>query len=296
MVLMPRRSDALRLMVTAGAFLALALFAACAPTEPAEGALLNAAGDTVYTDGTYLVSYSHTGTDGWQPFLQFRVRAGLITEACYGAIRADGLPVRNDEDYVERFRLETGVDLPDFLDRLEAELSARQELPLEIPTTRLDERVTWSSSFAVLADAALHLARIGDAGTAVIPAAGPYVGHDQPDELGWEARMVVIFGEVGVVAASFQERRVEADGTASVKADDAAFTEAYERVLDLTPAGVAAELSGQFVQVGAPETGGGISLDGISGATGTTNRFQVLADQVLATRISVPLPNKLCTR
>ncbi len=279
MVLMPRRSDALRLMVTAGAFLALALFAACTPTEPAEGALLNAAGDTVYTDGTYLVSYSHTGTDGWQPFLQFRVRAGLITEACYGAIRADGTLVRNDEDYVERFRLETGVDLPDFLDRLEAELSGRQELPLEIPTTRLDERVTWSSSFAVLADAALYLARIGDAGTAVIPAAGPYVGHDQPDELGWEARMVVIFGEVGVVAVSFQERRVGADGTVNVKADDAA-----------------AELSRQFVQVGVPGSGGEITLDGISGATGTTNRFQVLADQVLATRISVPLPNKLCTR
>lgn len=279
MVLMPRRSDALRLMVTAGAFLALALFAACAPTEPAEGALLNAAGDTVYTDGTYLVSYSHTGTDGWQPFLQFRVRAGLITEACYGAIRADGLLVRSDEDYVERFRLETGVDLPDFLDRLEAELSARQELPLEIPTTRLDERVTWSNSFTALVDAALHLARIGDAGTAVIPAAGPYVGHDQPDELGWEARMVIIFGEVGVVAASFQESRVGADGTVSVKADDAA-----------------AELSRQFVQVGAPETGEGITLDGISGATGTSNRFRVLADRVLATRISVPLPNKLCTR
>ena len=279
MVLMPRRSDALRLMVTAGAFLALALFAACTPTEPAEGALLNAAGDTVYTDGTYLVSYSHTGTDGWQLFLQFRVRAGLITEACYGAIRADGTLVRNDEDYVERFRLETGVDLPDFLDRLEAELSGRQELPLEIPTTRLDERVTWSSSFAVLADAALYLARIGDAGTAVIPAAGPYVGHDQPDELGWEARMVVIFGEVGVVAVSFQERRVGADGTVNVKADDAA-----------------AELSRQFVQVGVPGSGGEITLDGISGATGTTNRFQVLADQVLATRTSVPLPNKLCTR
>ena len=279
MVLMPRRSDALRLMVTAGAFLALALLAACTPTEPAEGALLNAAGDTVYTDGTYLVSYSHTGADGWQPFLQFRVRAGLITEACYGAIRADGTLVRNDEDYVERFRLETGVDLPDFLDRLEAELSGRQELPLEIPTTRLDERVTWSSSFAVLADAALYLARIGDAGTAVIPAAGPYVGHDQPDELGWEARMVVIFGEVGVVAVSFQERRVGADGTVNVKADDAA-----------------AELSRQFVQVGVPGSGGEITLDGISGATGTTNRFQVLADQVLATRTSVPLPNKLCTR
>ncbi|MBU8913194.1 MAG: hypothetical protein KOO61_04170 [Spirochaetales bacterium] len=296
MALTPRRSDALPLMATAGAFLALVLFAACTPTEPAEGALLNTAGDTVYTDGTYIVSYSHTGTDGWQPFLQLRVRAGLITEACYGAIRADGMLVRNDENYVERFRLETGADLPGFLDRLEAGLGARQELPLEIPITRLDERVAWSNSFAVLADVALHLARVGDADPAVIPTAGPYIGHDHPDELGWEARIVIIFGEAGAAAASFQERRVGADGTVSVKADDAVYTEAYESALDLTPAGIAAELSRQFVEVGVSETGGGIALDGITGASGTTNRFQMLADRILATRVSVPLPHKLCTR
>ncbi len=280
----------------AGAVLVLTLLVACTPTEPAEGALLSAAGVTVYADGTYLVSYSHTGTDGWQPFLQLRIRAGLITEVCYGAVGADGMLVRDDENYNERFRLKTGAELPALLDQLAAGLVARQQLPLEIPAVGLDERIAWSNFFGVLADAALGLARTGDATTAVIPAAGPYVGHDQPDELGWEGRMVIIFEGAGVAAASFEERRIGVDGTESVKAGDPVSTEAYERVLGLTPAGVAAELTRQFVLDGVSETGERINLDGVTGATGTTDRFQVLADRILATRISVPLPNKFCAQ
>ncbi|MEE8440290.1 MAG: hypothetical protein V3S41_01110 [Spirochaetia bacterium] len=296
---MPRRSSARRLAMIAGGTLAgtalaLVLLTACAPTEPAEGALLNAAGDALYADGTYVVSYSHTGTDGWQPFLQLRVRAGLIAEECYGAVGADGTPVRNDANYVERFRLETGVDLPAFLNRLTTGVIAQQQLLFEIPVARLDDRIAWSNYFLVLADAALHLLRVGDAGAAVIPAVGPYVGHDQPDELGWQARMIIIFGEAGVAAVSFEERRVGMDGTVMVKADDPVYTEGYERVLELSPAGVAVELSRQFVQGGLPATDGRIHLDGITGATGTTNRFQILAGRILATRISVPLPNRLC--
>jgi major membrane immunogen (membrane-anchored lipoprotein) len=281
--------------VTTGAVIALMLLAACTPTEPAEGAMLNADGDALYTDGTYLVSYSHTGTDGWQPFLQLRVRAGLVTRVCFAATKADGTLVRDDEAYVERFRLETGADLVSLLDRLEAGLIARQQLPLELPVVRIDGRLWWANSFVVLAEASLNLARVGDVGATVVPAVGPYVGHDRPDELGWEARMVIIFGDTGVVAAHFEERRVGADGTVMVKADDPVSTEAYERVLELSPAGVATELSRQFVQGGMSETDGEIVLDGITGATGTTDRFQILAERVLTVRISVPLPSKFCT-
>ena len=284
-----------QLAVIAGAVLVLALLVACTPTEPAEGALLNAAGAAIHTDGTYLVSYSHTGTDGWQPFLRLRVRAGLITEVCYGAVKADGTLVRDDEDYIERLRLNGGADLIEILDRLQAGLIARQELPLELPVVRMDGRVWWTSSFAVLADAALGLARAGSANTVVIPAPGPYIEFDQPDELGWEARIIVIFGEAGIAAASFEERRVGADGTVTVKASDPVSTEAYERVMELSPAGVATELARQLVQGGVPETGERVILDGVTGATGTTDRFQVVADHILAARISVPLPSKLCT-
>jgi len=293
MGLMARRTD---IHLSAVVVLLLVLLAACAPTEPAEGALLDTAGEAIYTDGTYVVSYSHTGTDGWQPFLQVRVRAGLITETCFGAVNADELLVRDDENYRERFRLRTGTDLVPILDTLETTLIAEQQLPLRLPANSQEDRVAWSGSFTALADTALQLARVGDATTAVIPAAGPYVGHDHPDELGWEARMVIIFDEVGIATASFEERRIGSDGTVTVKAGDPVFAEAYERVLGLTPAGVAAELSSQFVQGGAPEAGEKTILDGITGATGTTDRFQILADRILATRISVPLPNKLCTR
>lgn len=285
-----------QLAVIAGVVLVLALPVACTPSEPAEGALLTASGAAVYADGTYLVSYSHTGTDGWQPFLHLRVRAGLITDVCYGAVRSDGMLVRDDENYVERFRLNGGADLVGLLDQLEAGLIARQQSPLELPVVRMDERVSWTSSFAVLADAALQLARAGDADFAEIPAPGPYIQVDQPDELGWQARLIVIFGEAGVAAASFEESRIGADGTVMMKADDPVSAEAYERVMELSPAGVATELARQLVQGGVTEIDERIVLDGITGATGTTDRFQILANRILTARISVPLPNKFCPR
>ena len=290
-----RRPTNRRLLDLAGVLLIASLVAACAPTEPAEGALRNSSGEAIYADGTYVVSYSHTGTDGWQPHLQLQVRAGFITQACYGAVNAEGTRIQDDEGYRERVRLNTGADLVSLTAQLESLLITAQQLRFELPVAGLDTVLTWTVSFVVLADAALNLARAGETTTAVIPAVGPYVGHDQPDELGWEARVVIAFAQAGLTAASFEEYRSESDGSVKVKATDPVYTEAYERVLQLTPAGVADQLSRQLVERGVTETDRRVSVDGLTGATGTANRFQILANKVVATRITVPLPHKLCS-
>jgi major membrane immunogen (membrane-anchored lipoprotein) len=294
-VLMRRRISCRRLGLV-GIVLVASLMTACTPTEPAEGALLTSSGAAVYTDGTYVVSYSHTGTDGWQPYLQLHVHAGLIAEVCFGAVNAAGSLIQDDEDYREHVRLDAGVDVLSLITQLENLLIAEQQLRFEVPAAHLDRTLSWSIPFVILADAALDLARTGEVTTAVIPAAGPYIGHDQPDELGWEARIIVAFDETGVIAASFEERRIEADGSEMVRAADPAYAEAYQRVLELTPAAVADQLSRQLVAQGAVGTEGPVAVDGLTGATGTSNRFQILANEVVATRVAVPLPHKLCAR
>lgn len=271
-----------------------ATLVACAPAEPAEGALLASDGGALYTDGTYIAAYSHTGSDGWQPHLKARIRAGLITNVTFGAVDAEGVSLADDGIYAERFRMATGMTPADLTDALDRALLDRQQLPVLLPTTGPNEVLAWETAFAVLADAALGAARAGTPSTVVVPTPGPYRVTDRPDELGWQAELTVIFDGDRIAAARFVERRRGADGTVTRKSDDEEYSAVYDRLLGLTPAGVARDLAAQFVTAGKEAAEGeSVALDGISGATGTTARFQALADRLMAGRVAVRLPGKL---
>lgn len=284
--------------VTALVLFVVASFAtilvACAPAEPAEGALIASDGGALYTDGTYIAAYSHTGSDGWQPHLKVRIRAGLITNVTFGAVDAGGTSLADDGIYAERFRMATGMTPTELADELSGALTDRQQLPVLLPATDVGAALAWEAAFAVLADAGLTAARTGTPPTVVVPTPGPYSVTDRPDELGWQAELTVIFDQDRIAAARFVERRHGADGTVTRKSDDEAYSAVYERVFGLTPAGVAGELAAQFVAAGTEAADGGpVALDAISGATGTTARFQALADRLLAGRAAVPLPGKM---
>ena len=88
--------------------------------------------------------------------------------------------------------------------------------------------------------------------------------------------------------------RLNADGTWTSKATDPNYVEAYGRVAGLTPASVNAHLAARIVEAAVPPANDvPLMLDGISGATGTANRFQDLAREILAGRVTVELPHKL---
>ena len=284
----------------------LAVLAGCAPSQPDPGALLSPSGAPVYTDGEYVAAYSATAANGWQPFLAIRVRAGLITTVRYDAMSAAGIPVTEAESFTEQLRLDTGVVLGALIAELESSLILRQGLPVPVPPLPVAPKdgsaelaaLEWVSWFAVLARSALAAAREGVPGQVTVPMPGPYIATDRPDELGWSGRLVVFVSGERPVAASFEELRTGADGSTTSKVDDTSYAQRYAARFELTPATVAAELTGQLIGVKAEDadvggdTAGWTPVDGVSGATGTTDRFNALAAWIAASRRSVALPHR----
>ena len=290
---MPRPSDS----DPRSAFLrAVALFAvaallltSCGPPEIDPNARLDADGQPVHNDGLYAAASSHTGPEGWRAFLQVRVHAGLIESICFDAVDASGVRLWDDDRYLEEYRLETGVDLEAHAGRWVEELLDRQAPPpLPEPEAR-----AWAAVFDLLAREALDAAESGitvdAAGIAIVPTAGPYFATDLPDELGWRAELVLVYGPDGVVAGSYREVRRELDGSLRVKRDDADYQALFAEVSGTTSGLVEDQLIEQLVDAGFPA-----GVDGVSGASLSSARFTALAARIEDGRAEAPLPNRLC--
>lgn len=282
---MHRRSDR---AAVAGLLGVIAILAACGPPETDPGALRRQDGTALYRDGVYAAAYTHTNPDGWRPFLQIRVRAGVVDQVCFGAVNAAGRRLLDDEHYLEQLRLETGVVLADQLATITGRLLERQ-----LPAPAIDPGAAgWGASFETLARAVLTSARHGmtvhAVGPELIPAPGPYVASDAPDALGWRAELVVVYDRDGAVAAAYREVRTDPDGSTRQKALDERYQARFEAVTGHTTALVTAALVEQLL------SGGPSSVDGVTGATVTSRRFSELASRIDTRRVAVPLPGRLC--
>ena len=295
----PNRSAAGRgsapLRVAALVLLAVAVLVACGPPETEESALRTPGGEPLYRDGSYAAAFSHTGPDGWRPFMLVRVRAGLIERVCFDAVNAEGVRVLDHEAYLERYRLETGLRLAELVEELRAELLEQQRVPLHARTDPAESRPNadpWAIAFDQLAGRTLAAAEVGltmdAAGIDVIPTAGPYRASDEPDELGWRAELVLVYDGDGVSAAVYREVRRELDGSERAKRDDEVYQERFEAARGVTTAGAADALIGQLL---AGETSG---LDAVTGATLLSARFIALLNRIESSRVEAPLPNRLC--
>ncbi len=266
----------------------LVVLASCGPPETHPDALRRDDGAPVYRDGTYAVSYSHIGPEGWRPYLQIRVRGGLIDQACFGAVNRSEARLLDDERYLEQYRLDTGVDVVSLHRGLTDQLLARQ---LPAPTIGYGT-VPWATAFEVLTRAALRSAGRGittdSAGVELVSSVGPHVAADAPDALGWRAELVVAYDRDRVVAGSYREYRIEWDGSVREKRDDVGLQQRYEAASGLTTGDVAATLIAELVATGSAR------VDGVSGATLSTNRFAALAARIESERRAAALPRRLC--
>jgi major membrane immunogen (membrane-anchored lipoprotein) len=286
---MRRRSRQRRRLWNLSAAVALlATLAACGPAETDPDALRADDGTPLYADGTYAAAFSHVGPEGWRPFLELRVHAGMIDRICFDAVDAEGVRLSEDEAYLERKRLESGTDLQMLLDRLTADLRRRQSLPQVADP----DEPGWSAYFEVLARRALTAAQFGvtvdAAGVEVVPISGPYVATDEPDRLGWRAELVLAYDGDGVVAASYRELRTEPDGTIRAKHDDEVYQSLFAEASGTTSPEVAAILTGRLLASGDP------AVDAVTGATLSSARFVALATRIGEQRVAAPLPNRLC--
>jgi len=287
---MRRRSDRARAVTrwsSLGVLVVLVL-AACGPRETDPNALRTPDGAQLYRDGTYAAAFSHPGPDGWRPFLEIRVRAGVVDRVCFDAVDEGGVRLTNDERFLEEYRLETGVFLSDTIATMRDGLIDTQQVPLPAEPAAVE----WNAQFDILAREVLSSATFGvtvdAAGIEQIPTAGPYLAVDAPDELGWRAELVLVFDADGIAAAAYREVRTELDGSTRVKRDDAGYQELFEGIIGLDSRLVAARLTEQLLSAGSVE------IDGVSGATVSTSRFVALATQILRQRTRVALPNRLC--
>lgn len=285
---MLRRSSRVVERALAVAALAALVLAACGPPETDDDALRTEGGDPLYRDGTYAAAFSHTDPEGWRPVLQVRVRAGLIDRVCFDAVRVDGTRLRDDEAYLERFRLEHGVELLAMIDASIERLIAVQRAPTGAEARTL----AWSATFEVLAREALDAARFGltveAAGVEQIATQGPYRAFDSPDELGWRAELILTYDDDGIAAASYRETRRELDGTRRDKASDADYQARFRAARGVTTDDVVAALVGQLLAAD------GAAIDGVSGATLTSTRFRALARAINENRVAAELPTRLC--
>lgn len=281
---MRRRSELLVLAAVA------ALLAACGPSETDPDAPRAADGSPLYRDGAYGASYSHTGPDGWRPYLYLRVRAGVVDTVCFDAVDASGTLLSESERFLEQYRLDTGSDLVALVDRLRSRLLERQVVPLSVPA----DAVPWSVAFDALARRALAAAKVGlaldAAGLEVVPSVGPYTAADDPDELGWSAELVLVYDGDGVTAGSYREVRRELDGSLRRKRDDAAYQERFAAASGVTSSEVASTLTERLIAAQPPE----LQIDAVAGATLSSARFASLAERIEQDRVEAPLPNRLC--
>jgi len=262
--------------------------AACGPPETDPNALRAPDGAPLYRDGTYAAAFSHAGPDGWRPFLEIRVRAGVVERICFDAVDRNGVRLTEDERLLEENRLETGVSLLDAFADLRERLMESQLVPLPADPAAVE----WSAQFELLAREVLDSATFGvtvdAAGIEQIATAGPYVATDAADETGWRAELALVFNADGIVAAAYREVRSELDGSVRVKRDDAGYQELFEEIIGLDSELVAATLAEQLLSAGSVE------IDGVTGATRSTSRFVTLATKILEQRTPGALPNRLC--
>ena len=266
----------------------LLLLASCGPPETHPDALRRGDGSPLYRDGTYSASYSHTGPEGWLPWVQLRVRAGVIDQACFGAVSTSQKVLLDDERYLEQYRLDTGVDLVSLQGSLTGQLLATQRA---LPTIGVGS-VPWATAFEMLTRTALRSAGRGitadAAGVERVSAVGPYAAADAPDALGWRAELVLVYDRDSVVAGAYREYRIGSDGRERQKRDDVVLQQRYESAMGVTTDQVAETLVSQLI--GAESS----RIDGVSGATLSTNRFVALASRIDAQRRAAALPRRLC--
>ena len=281
---MRRRSELLVLVAAAS------VLVACGPPETDPDALRAADGTPLYRDGTYAAAYSHTGPEGWRPFIYLRVRAGLVDIVCFDAVDAAGERLSETERFVERYRLDTGTDLFALFDELRSRLIDRQTVPLPAAVNA----VPWSVTFDVLARRALAAAKVGlttdAAGLDVVATPGPYTASDEPDELGWRAELVLAYDGDGLTAGSYREVRRELDGSVRRKRDDAAYQERFATASGITSAEVGSTLVERLIAAQPSEP----QVDAVAGATLSSARFVALAERIARDRVEAPLPNRLC--
>lgn len=235
-----------------------------------------------YENGTYVATYSHVDSRGWQPFVEIEVVDGRIQAARFDYVNPQGELKSSDQGYNERMAAAVGIAPSDAFPMLGIRLVESQSAPVDTVTGA----TTSTEWFNELADAVITQALVGGTNPIVLPMDQTYSAQDSPDQRGgWIGTIEVSFAADRLVSVEYDEvLRVSGEVT-DRKSTNSDYAERYAEINDITPAQVYEQLETELVSEGDPGM-----VDTVTGATVTSTRFRRLAGEALGKRVSADLP------
>jgi major membrane immunogen (membrane-anchored lipoprotein) len=257
-----------RVLFVGAAIGAAVLFSGCAKGSPP-------AAGTAYKDGTYTGAYSNTDDHGWKPRLEITVEKGRITRVAYDEVNASGGLKSADASYEKAMKAAGPTYPAEYIKELDAALIAKQKAGVDAVSGATGS----SQSFNALAAALLAKAGTGDTTPVVLPMNTTYTAEDKPDERGWIGSIAVTYTDGRISAVAYDEVKKAAGKVTARKTEDQAYADGWKKATGNTPTDVYGKLAAALVAKQDPA-----AVDAISGATGTTRRFETLAAAAAAKR------------
>ncbi|WP_455381431.1 FMN-binding protein [Salinispira pacifica] len=260
------------------AIAALALAACGGKQEQAN----SGAGSDGLKDGTYFATYSATDSHGWQPFMQIKVEKGKITSATFDYVSADGKTLKTkDAGYAERMGKVTGGMTPE---KASTEIDKRMVAAQSAGFDAVSGATSSSGWAKELAAKLVDAAKKGETGDIVLPMHETYVAEDKPDEHGgWIGHLEVTFGESGNISKVSYDELTKKDGKVTAKkSEDTDYAKRFSEKSGFTQNVAYKKLEDALMAKDSLTT-----VDAVSGATGTSDRFNALVEQIKSQRVTV---------
>jgi len=231
----------------------------------------NTESSAAYQDGTYMGTYQNFDSHGWKPQLEIVIQKGKIIEANWDYVNPAGELKSEDARYAEIMEGRSGTTPAKAKALLEETLIERQEAGTVDDVTGATHS---SHTFKELAEAILENAAEGDSSKVMLPMNDTYTAKDEEDDHGWTGQIAITYVDNKITAVDYQELNADE----MKKVDDANYATMMSDKSGVTPAEAKKQLEEQLIEKQSTD------IDGVTGATGTTNRFISLAEEIISSR------------
>ncbi len=253
-------------------------FAAFANGEKEKGAIGSSG---ALKDGSYFATYTTADNHGWQPFMRIEVAGGKIASVAYNYVSPDGKMFKTQDNQYNTTMLKfAGTNPEKAYPELEKRIISAQSGKIDAVTG-----ATHSSETAMeLASDLVSRAGTGNTADLVLPMTGMYTAEDKPDEHGgWIGHLEVTFGDQGkVTKVVYDEVKKENNKIVAYKSKDMEYEKNFKAKSGISQGEAYTRLSAELTATAKLNT-----VDAVTGATGTSERFNALVENIKMQRTGV---------
>ncbi|MFP4364804.1 MAG: FMN-binding protein [Spirochaetia bacterium] len=225
-----------------------------------------------YVDGRYFGTYNAFNGLGWKPRMEILIRNNNIAEIHFDYISESGQLLSNNRTYSRAMERNVGLSPQEVYSRLEGFAVENQNWHINT----VSGATRTSSVFQELLQAILKRARIGAVRRTILQMDSTYsASAREPDPWGWYGRIIIVIQDSIIVSVRYDEVNQEGD----LKRTDKEFSRDMFEATGLIPETVCSRLEHELERLQTPST-----IDAVSGATVTSQRFVQLAEEALSIR------------